>query len=116
MTYGDGDGTTFSPLTAIDVAGHEMTHGVTSRTAGLVYSGESGGLNEATSDIHGTMVEFYSRGGSGSTIGNTGGTWTIGEQLATNPLRWMYKPSKDGASADAWYSGVGNLDVHYSRG
>ena len=43
----------------LDVAGHEMTHGVTSRTANLTYSGESGGLNEATSDIFGTMVEFY---------------------------------------------------------
>ena len=114
MTYGDGS--SFKVLTAIDVAGHEMTHGVTSRTAGLVYSGESGGLNEATSDIHGTMVEFYSRGGSGSTIGNTGGTWTIGEQLATNPLRYMYKPSKDGTSPNAWSSGIGNLDVHYSSG
>ena len=39
MTYGDGDGTTFSPLTALDVAGHEMTHGVTSRTAGLTLLG-----------------------------------------------------------------------------
>ncbi len=59
MTYGDGDGTTFRPLVSLDVAGHEMTHGVTSRTARLIYSGESGGLNEATSDIFGTMVEFY---------------------------------------------------------
>jgi Zn-dependent metalloprotease len=114
MTYGDGS--SFKVLTAIDVAGHEMTHGVTSRTAGLVYSGESGGLNESTSDIHGTMVEFYSRGGSGSTIGNTGGTWTIGEQLSSTPLRYMYKPSKDGTSPDAWSSGIGNLDVHYSSG
>ncbi|MFJ5027262.1 M4 family metallopeptidase [Streptomyces sp. NPDC088560] len=59
MTYGDGDGTTFGPLVALDVAGHEMTHGVTSKTAGLAYTGESGGLNEATSDVLGTMVEFY---------------------------------------------------------
>jgi Zn-dependent metalloprotease len=114
MTYGDGS--SFTTLTSIDVAGHEMAHGVTSRTAGLTYSGESGGLNESFSDINGTMVEFYSRGGSGSTIGNTGGTWTIGEQLATNPLRYMYKPSKDGSSKDAWYSGLGSIDVHYSSG
>ncbi|MFE5007537.1 M4 family metallopeptidase, partial [Streptomyces sp. NPDC056696] len=58
MTYGDGEGN-LKPLTAIDVAGHEMTHGVTAATAGLNYSGESGGLNEATSDIFGTAVEFY---------------------------------------------------------
>jgi Zn-dependent metalloprotease len=114
MTYGDGS--SFTTLTSIDVAGHEMAHGVTSRTAGLVYSGESGGLNESMSDVNGTMVEFYSRGGSGSTIGNTGGTWTIGEQLSSTPLRYMYKPSKDGTSPDAWSSSIGNLDVHYSSG
>ncbi len=60
MTYGDGDGVVAGPLVSIDVAGHEMSHGVTSATANLTYSGESGGLNEATSDIFGTMVEFYS--------------------------------------------------------
>ncbi len=115
MTYGDGS--SFKVLTAIDVAGHEMTHGVTANSANLTYSGESGGLNEATSDIGGTMVEFYRTGAAGATtIPNTGGTWTIGEQLSSTPLRWMYKPSKDGSSADAWYSGVGNLDVHYSSG
>ena len=59
MTYGDGDGTNFGPLVSLDIAGHEMCHGVTQTTAGLIYSGESGGLNEATSDIFGTMVEFY---------------------------------------------------------
>jgi Zn-dependent metalloprotease len=114
MTYGDGS--SFKSLEALDVAGHEMAHGVTSRTANLTYSGESGGLNESMSDINGTMVEFYSRGGSGSTIGNTGGTWTIGEQLSTTPLRYMYKPSKDGASPDAWSSTIGTKDVHYSSG
>ena len=59
MTYGDGDGNRFGPLTSLDVAGHEMSHGVTENSANLTYSGESGGLNEATSDIFGTMVEFY---------------------------------------------------------
>jgi Zn-dependent metalloprotease len=114
MTYGDG--TSFTTLTALDVAGHEMSHGVCARTANLTYSGESGGLNESNSDIFGTMIEFYARGGTGSTIGNTGGNWTIGEQLATNPLRWMYKPSLDGMSPDAWSSTIGTLNVHYSSG
>ena len=114
MTYGDGS--SFTTLTAIDVAGHEMSHGVTSRTANLTYSGESGGLNEATSDIFGTMIEYYARGGSGSTIGSTGGNWTIGEQLAATPLRYMYKPSLDGSSPDAWSSSLGSMDVHYSSG
>ena len=114
MTYGDGK--MFKVLTSLDVAGHEMTHGVTANTAKLVYSGESGGLNESMSDIHGTMVEFYARGGSGSTIGDTGGNFLIGDQLAAKPLRYMDKPSKDGKSPDAWKSGIGNTDVHYSSG
>ncbi|MER5937174.1 M4 family metallopeptidase [Streptomyces sp. NPDC001928] len=113
MTYGDGSGNTH-PLTSIDVAGHEMTHGVTSNTAGLIYSGESGGLNEATSDIFGSTVEFYANNASDV------GDYLIGEEIDINgdgtPLRYMDKPSKDGASKDAWYSGIGSIDVHYSSG
>ena len=115
MTYGDGDGTTLGPLVALDVAGHEMTHGVTSKTAALTYSGESGGLNEATSDILGTMVEFYADNPSDP------GDYLIGEKVVRSgfgqkALRYMDKPSKDGKSADYWSSSVGNLDVHYSSG
>ncbi|MFE2313792.1 M4 family metallopeptidase [Streptomyces sp. NPDC059441] len=113
MTYGDGAGNA-DPLTAIDVAGHEMSHGVTSNTAGLNYSGESGGLNEATSDIFGTGVEFYAGNASDP------GDYLIGEKIDINgdgtPLRYMDKPSKDGGSADNWSSSVGGLDVHYSSG
>lgn len=113
MTYGDGDGVTFNPFDSLDVAGHEMSHGVTSRTAKLTYSGESGGLNEATSDIFGTMVEYYANNS------NDPGDYLIGERLyksGTKALRYMYSPNKDGASADCWYSGLGSLDVHYSSG
>jgi Zn-dependent metalloprotease len=114
MTYGDGDGTTFNPFDSLDVAGHEMTHGVTSRTANLTYSGESGGLNEATSDIFGTLVEFYAANAADP------GDYLIGEKLyktgGGKALRYMSQPSKDGASADCWYSGLGSLDVHYSSG
>ncbi|WP_371776044.1 M4 family metallopeptidase [Streptomyces sp. NBC_01438] len=113
MTYGDGSGNA-SPLTALDVAAHEMTHGVTSNTAGLNYSGESGGLNEATSDIFATAVEFYSNNASDK------GDYLIGEKIDINgdgtPLRYQDKPSRDGLSKDAWYSGIGNVDVHYSSG
>jgi Zn-dependent metalloprotease len=116
MSFGDGDGTSYYPLVDIDVAGHEMSHGVTSRSANLTYSGESGGLNEATSDIFGTMVEFYAN--------NTNDTpdYMIGEELyKSNPtgskaLRYMFHPSAADASSDCWYSGVGSLDVHYSSG
>ncbi|MFF2076939.1 M4 family metallopeptidase [Kitasatospora sp. NPDC058162] len=113
MTYGDGASNTH-PLTAIDVAGHEMTHGVTSATAGLDYSGESGGLNEATSDIFGTMVEWYAN------LPSNPPNYLIGEKINLRgdgkPLRYMDQPSKDGRSADYWDANVGNLDVHYSSG
>lgn len=59
VTFGDGNGTTFSPLVSLDVVGHEITHGLTQKTAGLIYSKESGALNESFSDIFGTMVEYY---------------------------------------------------------
>lgn len=113
MTFGDGNGSSIRPLVSIDVAGHEMSHGVTSRTAGLVYSGESGGLNEATSDIMGTNVEFYANSAVDAP------DFLIGEKLfanGTGVIRNMMKPSVDGASADCWYPSVGSIDVHYSSG
>ncbi|HEX6920455.1 MAG TPA: M4 family metallopeptidase [Actinomycetes bacterium] len=113
MTYGDGTSNA-KPLVELDVAGHEMTHGVTENTANLNYSGESGGLNEATSDIFGTAVEFYANNTSDV------GDYLIGEKININgngtPLRYMDKPSKDGASKDCWSSTIGSLDVHYSSG
>ncbi|MEU6259108.1 M4 family metallopeptidase [Streptomyces sp. NPDC047043] len=113
MTYGDGSGNTH-PLTSLDVAGHEMSHGLTAATAGLKYSRESGGLNEATSDIFGTSVEFFANNSADP------GDYLIGEKIDINgdgtPLRYMDKPSKDGGSADYWSRTVGRLDVHYSSG
>ena len=116
MTYGDGS--SFKSLEAPDVAGHEMSHGVCASTANLTYSGESGGLNEANSDMFGNMVELYARSGftMPATVANTDACWTVGEQLSTTPLRYMYKPSLDGSSPNAWSSTVKNLDVHYSSG
>ncbi len=116
MRYGDGDATTYLPLVELDVAGHEMSHGVTSRTAGLTYRGESGGLNEATSDIMGTNVEFYAANS------NDVPDYVIGEEIfrsynpATNFIRRMDKPSLDGASQDCWTTATKRVDVHYSSG
>jgi Zn-dependent metalloprotease len=113
MRYGDGDGVSYGPLVSLDVAGHEMTHGVTSATAALAYRRESGGLNESTSDVMGTMVEF-----TANTTGDPG-DYLIGERFAlgsAKPLRYMDQPSKDGASANCWSKTVGSLDVHYSSG
>ena len=96
MTYGDGDGTNFTPLVTLDIAGHEMTHGVTERTAGLTYSKESGALNESFSDVFGAMVERFARGNVTSSD-----TWKIGEQAYTpsisgDALRRMDNPNAVG--------------------
>ena len=96
MTYGDGDGSSFTPLTTIDICGHEMTHGVTERSANLTYSKESGALNESWSDIMGSMVELYADGGVVSAD-----TWKIGEDAYTpgtsgDALRSMSNPNSVG--------------------
>jgi Zn-dependent metalloprotease len=114
-----GDGSFFNSLGAIDVIGHEMGHGVTASTSNLLYAGESGGLNESSSDISGEMVESYARaGGTGALIPNTGNDWAMGTEISKNatPLRYLYKPSKDGSSPDAWSLTLRSLDVHYSSG
>ncbi len=114
-----GDGSSFNSLGSIDVVGHEMGHGVTAATSNLLYFGESGGLNESSSDIAGEAVEAYARaGGSGEKIPDMGNDWVLGKEISKNgtPLRWMYKPGKDGSSPDAWTTSLKRLDVHYSSG
>jgi Zn-dependent metalloprotease len=114
-----GDGSSFYSLGSIDVIGHEMGHGVTAATSNLTYSGESGGLNESSSDINGEAVEAYARaGGTGDALPPGGNDWVLGKEISKSgtPLRWMYKPSKDGSSPDAWSTSLKRLDVHYSSG
>ena len=96
MAYGDGDGSSFSPLArSLDVTAHELTHAVTSRTANLAYQNQSGALNEGTSDILGESTECWF----------SGCDWKIGEDVYTpgtagDALRYMYDPAADGSSAD----------------
>ena len=113
-----GDGSSFNSLGSIDVIGHEMGHGVTAATSNLTYSKESGGLNESSSDINGEMVEAYARNGGTGAIIPAGNDWVMGKEISKTgtPLRYLYKPSKDGASPNAWSSTIKNLDVHYSSG
>jgi Zn-dependent metalloprotease len=112
MTYGDGNGGSVRPLVALDVAGHEMTHGVTSNTAGLLYFGESGGINEATSDIFGTMVEFSANNPADQ------GDYYIGEKIIAGSgwLRRMDNPHLDGRSYNCFTPLMGRDDVHYTSG
>jgi Zn-dependent metalloprotease len=102
MTYGDGDGTTFGPLVSLDIAAHEMTHGVTQFEANLTYQGESGALNESFSDVFGALVERYVQGESAN-------TWKIGETCFTpsngtsDALRYMnatHSAGNSGFTAD----------------
>ncbi len=73
MTYGDGDGTQYSPFTSLDIGGHEITHAVTEHTANLVYQDESGAMNESLSDIFGTCIEFFAD--------SVHGDWLEGEDI-----------------------------------
>lgn len=98
MTYGDGDGETFTPLgSAVDVVGHEMTHGITEKTAGLRYVRQSGALNESWSDVMGNLIERwdYSRSNPGKPDKDP--DYMVGEDIFTpkipgDALRSMANP------------------------
>ena len=122
MIFGDGqyfdpriDGyrNLFYPLTALDVGAHEVSHGYTNQHSNLYYAGQSGGINEAFSDMASQAAEFYSENKS---------SWQIGYKVTRDPvnnggpLRYMDHPEKDGHSiANAKDYKIG-LNVHYSSG
>jgi len=118
MVYGDGSASQgCGPLArSLDVTAHELTHGVTQNESNLNYSGESGGMNEAMSDIFAAAVEAWVNGGRNGTLVHNSDTWLVGEDVISPALRFMCDPAADGASKDIWTSGVGNVDVHYSSG
>jgi vibriolysin len=117
MVYGDGSGSSCRPLArSVDVAAHELTHAVTEYESNLTYSGESGGINEAMSDIFGAFVEAWVDGGMDGDLAISGDTWLVGEDILPPYLRKMDDPAADGNSLDFWTSGAGNVDVHYSSG
>ncbi|MED0664995.1 M4 family metallopeptidase [Pseudobacillus badius] len=116
MVYGDGDGSTFIPLSgALDVVAHELTHAVTDNSSDLIYQNESGALNEAMSDIFGTLVEFYANNNPDYEIGED--IYTPG--VANDALRSMSDPTKNG-DPDHYskrYTGTGdNGGVHTNSG
>jgi bacillolysin len=112
MTYGDGDASNGNkPLTAIDVCGHEITHGLTSYTANLTYSNESGALNEGFSDVFGNTIEVFAR--------PTQNSWLIGEDFYT--IRSMSNPNAyqqpDTYQGTYWATGTAdNGGVHTNSG
>lgn len=110
MTYGDGASTFFALSGDLDVVAHEINHGFTEFHSALVYSGQSGGLNESFSDIAGTAAEFFHEG--------TAADWDIGRDIfrTNNALRFMCNPTLDGVSIDHFSSYTSAIDVHFSSG
>jgi Zn-dependent metalloprotease len=119
LAFGDGDGRNWGPMVNLDTVGHELSHGVTSHSAGLIYSGESGGLNEATSDIFGSLVEFYANNPSDSPdymIGEEFFIKNVPGSATQKALRYMWNPIKDGISPNCYSNTLGQMDVHFSSG
>ncbi|GLU35807.1 M4 family metallopeptidase [Trinickia caryophylli] len=108
MSFGDG-ASRFYPLVSLDVAGHEISHGFTEQHSNLVYSGMSGGINEAFSDMAGEASEFYMRGKSDFLVGAT-------IFKGDGALRYMANPSKDGRSIENAKDYRSDLDVHRTSG
>jgi Zn-dependent metalloprotease len=77
MIYGDGDGQIFVRFTkALDVVGHELSHGVVTHTCNLVYQDEPGALNEHFADVFGVLVEQWKKKKPAKT-----GNWLVGEAI-----------------------------------
>lgn len=113
MTYGDGSGGFFSsPLTTMDVCGHEITHGVTEFSAALIYNfDESGALNESFSDIFGNVLEHR--------VKPTDWSWLVGEECTPGAIgiRSMEDPTifqNPGCYGDQWW--MPSADPHYNSG
>lgn len=108
MSFGDG-ATTFYPLVSIDVAGHEVSHGYTEQHSNLTYSGQSGGMNEAFSDMGGEATEYFWKGSN---------DFLVGPEIfkGAGALRYMNNPPQDGSSIDNAANFTSSMDVHFSSG
>lgn len=116
MTFGDG-GSHLYPLTSLGIAAHEVSHGFTEQHAQLIYYGQSGGLNEAFSDMAAQAAEFFSTGQS---------SWMIGAEVMkdNSAIRYMDNPPRDCiglpsgsmCSIDHVKDYADSIDVHYTSG
>jgi vibriolysin len=121
MVYGDADGVQSDPLgKSLDVTVHELTHAVTDSESDLVYSNESGALNEAMSDIFSAYCEAWTKSWA-----TDAAVWMIGDDVWTpatagDALRYMANPTQDGSSKDYYperYTGTqDNGGVHWNSG
>lgn len=114
MTFGDG-ATRMYPLTSLDVMAHEISHGVTEKNSGLSYRGQSGGINEAFSDMAGEAAEDYMN----QQIGKDN-DWLVGGTIMKGPvgyaLRYFKDPTMDGASISKASQYNDSMDVHHTSG
>ena len=114
MHYGNGD-LNFFPVASLEVAGHELSHGVTEYSAGLIYLGESGALNESFSDIFGNTIRFlrapaYATWYIGDQLLRPGGTGDAAFRNMSNPNEFMNADTYNGL-----YFNNGDI-VHYDSG
>lgn len=118
MVCGDGDGTSMGPpCSDPDIVVHEFSHAVTQYDSDLIYSGQSGALNESLSDIFAATCGSWATG----TWSTATGIWRIGDLFWTpntpgDALRYMDDPSLDGASLDYYTQLTPGTDVHYASG
>lgn len=115
MLFGGGDNVTKTSWASLDVVAHELTHGVTELSAGLVYLNESGALNESFSDIFGALVEYHVEGSAGD--------WLVSEDVTIDGsgIRSMSNPNAfndpDTYHGTYWiYSDIDNGGVHTNSG
>jgi hypothetical protein len=110
VAFGDCDCEKWNPLVSTDVVVHEITHGLTSHSSKLMYFLQSGGLNEAYSDIMACAVEH--------SIGDALDTpdFLVGEAISDIALRNMEMPSLDGKSIDDFCQYEEGMNVHHSSG
>ena len=125
MCYGDGDGTWFTGFArAIDVTAHEMAHGVVQFTAGLLYDGQPGALNEHFADVIGTVVKQHHKGQDQHTADWLLGDEIMGPELKGRAIRSLKDPSDDNVPLDPqpshmsdYYQGSeDNHGVHINSG
>jgi vibriolysin len=110
MTYGDGNADLY-PFVVLDIAAHEIAHGLTEHYSNLIYAGESGGMNEAFSDIASRGVEYHLHGTNDWKLGGD-----VFKDTSYDAIRYMDNPPLDGGSIDNMADYFEGLDVHFSSG
>jgi Zn-dependent metalloprotease len=112
MFFGDGDGKALTQTTAgTDVIGHELTHGVTQYEANLVYSGQSGALNESVSDVFGIQIKQRVKGESAADS-----NWLIGEEIVGPELKPALRSMANPGSANQYDDQPANMDDYVAGG